>query len=85
MKNIQCIAAITFIMILAGCAPASPESELNEKSANAKQLVEDLVYVKDDKSGLCFAYAWNGGGYGGPAFTQVPCEKVEKLLINKAN
>jgi hypothetical protein len=86
VKNVKIAAVMIFVISLVGCRPNlvtnnSPE----QKVPNAKKLVQDLVYIKDEKSGLCFAYAWHSGSYdnyGGPVFTNVPCEKVEKLLIN---
>lgn len=40
-----------------------------------------LIYFKDDRTGLCFAYYWGGDPNGGPALTVVPEEKVAHLLI----
>jgi hypothetical protein len=39
-----------------------------------------IYYIRDDRVGLCFAYMWGGGGYGGPGLAEVPCEKVKHLL-----
>lgn len=85
MKNINVILGMLALVIIVGCsANFSSNNEPENKTNNAKQLVKDLVYVRDDKSGLCFAYSWysaNSNHYGSPVFTEVACEKVEKLLI----
>lgn len=87
MKTLKIVTAIVVVMSLVACGPNQPSNnsqDNNQKIHNAKQLVQDIVYIKDDKSGLCFAYAWHNGSYdnyGGPVFTQVPCDKVDKLLI----
>lgn len=86
MKTLKIVTSIMIVMSLLACSkiPSNNSQDNNRKIHNAKQLVQDIVYIKDDKSGLCFAYAWHNGSYdnyGGPVFTQVPCDKVEKLLI----
>lgn len=40
-----------------------------------------LIYFKDDRTGLCFAYYWGGAANGGPALTVVPEENVKEFLI----
>lgn len=85
MKNLNVLVIMFALISLVACRPnLSANNTKDNKIINAKQLVQDLVYIKDDKSGLCFAYAWHGGNYdnyGGPVFTEVSCEKVEKLLV----
>ncbi len=40
-----------------------------------------IHYVKDSRTGLCFANGWSGGYNGGPFAATVPCSpEVEKLL-----
>jgi prepilin-type N-terminal cleavage/methylation domain-containing protein len=43
-------------------------------------VIPKIRYIRDDRTGLCFAYIWEGGTHGGPALTEVPCEKVNSLL-----
>lgn len=40
-----------------------------------------LKYVRDPRTGICFAYMWEGcHNQGGPALATVPCDKVEHLM-----
>ena len=41
---------------------------------------EKIMYFEDKRTGLCFAYLWEGGDEGGPALALVPREQVEHLL-----
>lgn len=74
------ILSVSVIMVLSGCGRTQLEKEQNNQT-NAKELIQNLVYIKDKKTGLCFAYTWHGGGYGGPAFTEVSCREVEDYLV----
>ena len=50
--------------------------------ADAVRAVESVVYEKDSRTGLCFAYVWGGGVQGGPALSWVPCAEVPGYLLN---
>ena len=41
--------------------------------------VAQIVFAKEPKTGLCFAYMWGGGWRGGPALANVPCESLKDL------
>lgn len=67
------IISIVLMLLLTGC-----NRNLEQENKNAaKDIVNDLVYVKDEKTGLCFAYSW----YSGPIFTEVSCRDVKDYLI----
>lgn len=78
------ILKVMCIVMLVGCSPNDGKDQATrdeEKAVNeAQSLVNALKFVKHKESGLCFAYAWGGVGNGGPALTEVPCDKVEKLI-----
>ncbi len=52
--------------------------------ANANEVVSDIQYIKDMRTGLCFAYYWGGMPEGGPALTTVPCEAIPPQLLKVA-
>ena len=59
---------IVLFASLGGCASLARHN----RKVFAKQVKESLVYVKDHKTGLCFAAA------EGLSLVVVPCEKVPK-------
>jgi len=83
MKKI--IIALSFLLLI-GCS-AVP-SKVGKK--RAKELAENLTYIKDKETGLCYAVAssrtWRLGLFPsaqkGLGLTQVPCESCRKLLVN---
>lgn len=44
------------------------------------RIIKEIRYIRDDRTGLCFAYYWGGSYHGGPALTEVPCDRVSKFL-----
>ncbi len=47
----------------------------------ADEAIRRIRYIQDSRTGVCFAYAWIGGIYGGPALATVPCEQVPLSLL----
>lgn len=51
-----------------------------------QHLVSDAVrqirYHQDPRTGLCYAYLWEGDGHGGPALSWVPCDSIPPELLN---
>jgi hypothetical protein len=39
---------------------------------------QNIQYIKDKKTGLCFAIFYNGHS----SASEVPCDKVERFLLN---
>ena len=54
-----------------------PQYELTER----RTIADRIVYLKDTRTNLCYAYYWDGSSYSGPAISCVPCEKVENLIV----
>ena len=50
------------------------------ENKTAQYALNNLVYVRDVRTGLCFAFYWGGSAHGGPGFTTVPCEAVLDYL-----
>jgi len=75
----------TFCTLNVGCDD-NPEEAIAQQGRRNQRLVNDMVrdivYIKDPRTGLCFAYKWGGAANGGPALAMVPCESIpEELLI----
>lgn len=77
------------LVLLTACHQDSPEVVAVKKQQTAVYKEQSLSYWKDNRTNLCFAYAWAGGDHiwggngdtGGLVFTTVPCSpEVEKLL-----
>lgn len=47
----------------------------------ANMVINDVCYMKDPRTDLCFAYCWGGDGRGGPALTCVPCDSIPPELL----
>lgn len=64
---------ILLCLFLCGC-------ETNDQE-RANNTVNQIIYIKDPRTDLCFAYVWKGGGYGGPGLACVPCDKIPKNML----
>jgi len=50
----------------------------------ATQAAQEMVYVRDDRTGLCFAFWWQRyDRSGSPALAAVPCDQVADRLVNR--
>jgi PBP1b-binding outer membrane lipoprotein LpoB len=80
MRLIICslILVVCGAFFLAGCSSdAEQESSVHEYYV---EKVNNLDYIKDERTGLCFAtYSM----YQDTLFTNVPCDKVESLIKGK--
>ena len=63
-----------FLTLLCGCNDLYKEDVVS-------YVTRTLIYTKDDRTGLCYAM-WIGKTAEYSIFTSVPCEKVEKFIIN---
>jgi hypothetical protein len=68
---------------LCGCSP-SPTLTTKE---DAVKVADMIVYIKQEKTGLCFGVISSTGGSPGydtrsMSITNVPCEAVKTLLVN---
>lgn len=72
------LAAIVLLITVTATTGCNSPKEMSESSVKYVLEKESLVYFKDSRTKLCFAYMWSGDGFGGPAMTHVPCtEEVE--------
>ena len=84
MKNVISVLCVT--LLVAACFAACdfeitiPTPEDRERG-RMEQRMSSIRFFKEPESGLCFAYLWVGGadgqGDGGPALSEVPCDKVQ--------
>lgn len=72
MKNLMLVLAL--VLLTAGC-----EMQMQE---NAKANVHKIVYIRDNRTGICFAWCRPSGHTMGLA--TVPCEKVPKELLHES-
>ena len=52
----------------------------DEKAHGLTNAMSSMVYEKDPRTDLCFAYIPPRGIDGSPSITNVPCDKVQKFL-----
>lgn len=67
-------APLFFASLLIACGPGP--SELS------KDASKELVYFKDHRTGLCFAFWTASSDTRSVTISHVPCENVERLLVN---
>ena len=91
MKKMLAVMCIGILALLTtGCekSEAVRAQEENQRvqrlQAKANEVVDSIQYIKDTRTGLCFAYYWGGAGNGGPALATVPCEAILHELLTVA-
>lgn len=76
MKTLSFIVSIGLLFLIAACTPVPP---------SLSDIIGRIRYVKDANAELCFATIVsktdNSSGFFVTSITEVPCEKVEKLLV----
>ena len=83
---VMCVAALA--SFATGCEKpevvrARQETQRAEHfNSEVNKIIDDIQYIKDPRTGLCFAYYWGGSGNGGPALATVPCDQVAGMLIS---
>lgn len=72
------------LLMIAGCDSVDTN---NRETSHKLKIIPEIRYFRDPRVNLCFGYFYqreNAGGAstGGPALASVPCEAVERLLVN---
>ncbi len=86
----QCLGVIlALLLILApACVKNNPAEKQLEHSyelqEKANQVVSEIQYMKDPRTGVCFAYYYWEGYNGGPALATVPCDSIPSDLLKVA-
>lgn len=54
--------------------------QIAARSSRVKEIIYDILYIKDERTNICFAYHYDGQG---PALATVQCENIpsEMLII----
>ena len=52
--------------------------------SKANEVVSGIEYIKDTRTGLCFAYWWGGLYSHGKSIATVPCEAIPSNLLTVA-
>ncbi len=78
MRKFVVMFIVVIVIAAAGCSGGESPSP-----STAKLAASNIVYSKDDRSGLCFGTIESKtyGLYSVVSITTVPCEKVERLLV----
>lgn len=75
-----------FFVALALSTAGCEKEEKVVPQYKADDIVGGLRYIKDPRTGLCFAYYWGGAYNGSPALATVPCELIPPhLLVTASN
>lgn len=69
-KIIAILCVAVFAFFVTGCKM--------EKAGDAFLIQDELHYMKDSRTGLCFAYCWVNKEL---AFATVPCEAIPPELL----
>jgi len=78
MKTYICIILASIGLI--SCTP-STEGNRRRNIIDVTKIKNEMIYFKDERTGLCFAYYSDGSANGGPALTVVPEAKVKDFLV----
>lgn len=78
--------AILALALLLTSGACKKREYISVNTNDTNLLVKSLTYLRDPRTGLCFAYFFEtrGDHQGGPALAHVPCERVEHLINNGA-
>lgn len=69
------IAIIVLSIVLAACTTPAERT---------REIHDELVYFKDHRTDLCFAFWMSEGDSRNSVMASVPCEKVAHMLTNGA-
>ena len=64
---------IIFAIAITGC---QRQTDWEKGNQSAKETVSDVIYIKDTRTGLCFALLDNASSYGHKGLATVPCDKI---------
>lgn len=87
------IISSIIVLIITTQQKKTPEQilarEVEERAqlqADADKVLSEIRYMKDSRTGLCFAYRWGRISHDGPSLTlaPVPCECISADLITVA-
>lgn len=92
MKSPVVASLVLLALFTLGCEEAETAEYAQAREAarvyglqvETDQIISSLRYIKDPRTGLCFASSWRGGVHGGPGLAMVPCEAIPPQLLTVA-
>jgi len=89
MKKIIAFFCTSILASLAiGCDMSTEaragKAQMRASQATANKVVAGIEYIRDPRTGFCFAYYWGGAANGGPALAAVPCESIPPGMLTTA-
>jgi len=94
ITTVSLIILTLSLLLFSGCGPLRIQAAEDQKKAaeerkakednhqaTANRVVSGILYIKDPRSGLCFAYYWGGQMNGGPALAAVPENAIPPELL----
>ena len=79
------VVLIAFVLLTVSCTDPYRNEDvatIEEKQKIADEIIYKITYIKDPRTGLCFAYIWIN--QGGPSITCVPEETIPKEMLKTA-
>ena len=90
-QTLRVVSIIVLVLFINGCGWVDEQEkaarewiQVEQLQPVANEVVSEIQYIKDRRTGLCFAYHWRGSMYGGPALATVPCEAIPAELLTVA-
>lgn len=79
-KLFGAMVILILIALTTGCDRFTQEHGV-EAEIEVNSVVRHMVYFKDTRTNICFAYLMGGPGTDGNALATVPCESVPPALL----
>ena len=73
---LKSLLMLLFLMMFISCSD-------NYLRVDKDNFENKIVYIKDNRTGLCFAFLKTLGGYINESMTCVPCENISCELLVK--
>ena len=93
-QTLAVMCAVIALFASAGCGNEDPAQARAAEEAQraqtiqseANEVLHSIRYMKDPRTGLCFAYRWGARVFDGPSLTlaPVPCESISPELLTVA-
>lgn len=79
------IGLMVLLIYLISFPPSNParEHSVTDCFSRPQEVSRNLIYIRDARTNLCFAYLWQGSAYGGPMLTCVPCDSIPEELMTE--
>jgi hypothetical protein len=59
------------------------DTDIRIREEYYRAVLDTLIYLKDERTSLCFSYHWGGGTDGGPALSRIACDlDLEYFIVD---